>query len=237
MDHEMMESDARNVPSHAGIPGSSGGGSTPRRAWRWAGLALVLAAAIAGAAVWPRLNAARAPVLQGAVLTQPATAYDFSLPDADGHVVSLSAFRGKVVALTFLYANCPDVCPLVAEQFRAVHGQLGDTARHAAFVAISVDPAGDTPAAVRQFLRTHRVEGTLTYLRGTAAQLQPVWARYFVASDAGTAKATPLPGQVGHTSIVYVIDPHGQIRVFLPANFDSKDLLTDMRALAPRAGR
>ncbi len=233
-----MESDARDIPPRPGMPGSTGRGALSiGRRWRWIGLALVLAAAIAGAAVWPRLNAARPPALQGAVLTQPATAYDFSLPDADGHVVSFSAFRGKVVALTFLYANCPDVCPLVAEQFRAVHEQLGDTARHAAFVAISVDPAGDTPAAIRQFLRTHRVEGTLTYLRGTAAQLQPVWARYFVASDAGTAKITPLPGQVGHTSIVYVIDPQGRIRAFLPANFDSKDLLTDMRALAPPGGR
>ena len=219
-------------------------------------LALVLAA-IGGAETWHRITAAHAPALEGALLTQPVTAYDFTLPDADGREVSLSSFKGKVVVLTFLYARCPDVCPLIADQFHRIYQRLGDTARHAAFVAVSVDPVGDTPGAIRDFLKQHRVEGELTYLRGTAAQLQPVWARYFVGSDAGrptnaagagqqtpakpqaspnsqTPSTTPLPGQVGHTSIVYVIDQQGQIRLFLPANFDPKDLEGDVRALVAR---
>src|SRR5262249_15333350 len=36
----------------------------------------------------------------------------FTLQDADGHNVSLTDFRGKVVVLHFIYTNCPDVCPL-----------------------------------------------------------------------------------------------------------------------------
>jgi protein SCO1/2 len=206
-------------------------------------LALVLAA-IGGAGAWHRMTAARTPALEGAILTPPVTAYDFTLPDADGRQVSLSSFKGKVVVLTFLYAHCPDVCPLIADQFHRIREKLGDTARHAVFVAVSVDPAGDTPAAIKNFLRAHRVEGQLTYLRGTRAQLQPVWARYFVGSDAGrsktgappAARSTP-PDQIGHTSIVYVIDQEGRIRLFLPANFDSKDLETDVRALVVRGSR
>ncbi len=248
-----MQHKTHNPEGSQDLPPSLRRGAARR--WQWIVLALVCAA-IGGAEAWHRITAAHAPALEGALLTQPVTAYDFTLPDADGHQVSLSSFRGKVVALTFLYTHCPDVCPLIADQFRQVHRQLGETARHAAFVAVSVDPVGDTPGAIRNFLKQHRVEGQLTYLRGTA-QLRPVWARYFVGSDAGQPKSagpqtsanpqtsahqqapptTPLPGEVGHTSIVYVIDQQGQIRLFLPANFDPKDLESDVRALVARGPR
>lgn len=224
------------------VPGSGPSRTPPRagRTWLWVALATLLAAGFAGAAAWQRIGPARTPALEGAVLTPPAAAYDFRLPDESGRMVSLSDFRGKVVALTFLYTHCPDICPLIAEQFRTARGELGDAAAHAAFVAVSVDPTGDTPAAIREFLQTHRIEGQLTYVRGTAAQLRPVWAHYFVGSDAkdvnpqALAAATPAPDQVGHTAIVYVIDPEGKIRVFLPGNFDPKDLVTDIRTLAAR---
>lgn len=217
----------------------------------WGAAVLVV---LFGAGLWGRAKFAP-PALEGAVLTPPVRAYNFQLPDADGRTVSLAALRGKVVALTFLYARCPDYCPLVADQIKTVHAQLGDLAGRVAFVAVSVDPSGDTPAAVRAFLDAHHVTGVLTYVRGTAPQLRPVWAHYFVASDAredapqptraharGGATAGPsAAGEAGtgqgvsHTTIVYVIDPQGLVRVFLPANFDPKDLLADLRTLARTA--
>lgn len=205
------------------------------RRWWWAAAALIVILAAAG--IWARSRLAAPPALEGAVLTPPVRAYDFELPDQDGRTFSLAALRGKAVALTFLYARCPDYCPLIAEQMGTVHAQLGGLADRVAFVAVSVDPAGDTPEAVQAFLAAHHVAGVLTYLRGTRDQLRPVWAHYFVGSDAGGPStgaggaATAQP--INHTTIIYVIDPQGQVRVFLPANFDPKDLLTDLRALAP----
>jgi protein SCO1/2 len=205
----------------------------PRSWWIAAALLIILAA---GAGVWVRSRLAPPP-LEGAVLTPPVRAYDFELPDPDGRMVSLASMRGKVVALTFLYAHCPDYCPLVADQINQVHAQLGPLAGRVAFVAVSVDPAGDTPDAVRQFLDAHQVTGVLTYVRGTSAQLRPVWAHYFVASDAkeGASASDAAAHGISHTTIVYLIDPQGQVRVFLPANFDPKDLLTDVRILARSA--
>lgn len=203
-----------------------------------ANLIAAVVAAGAGVTVWTLLRRLNPPRLEGAVLTPPMPAYDFHLRDAAGRVVSLSAFRGKVVALTFLYTHCPDVCPLIADNMRVVQQNLGGVASRVAFVAISVDPRGDTPAAVREFLRVHRVEQMLTFLIGSSAELRPVWAHYYVGSDAkevnpeAAAASNPSPQQVGHTAIVYVIDPKGYIRTFLPGNFDPKDLATDFRLLA-----
>jgi protein SCO1 len=208
--------------------------------WVWIAAGILLAAAGVAAVVWARVGT---PALQGAVLTPPAPTYDFSLHDPDNHAVRLSAFRGKAVVLTFLYTHCPDVCPLTAEKLHETYRQLGGMATRVALVAVSVDPKGDTPGAVRTFLTTHHVNGELSYLTGSYAELKRVWSYYYVSSNAKEAPSKPVPGVpaspdlVDHTSIVYVIDPSGNLRVFLPGNFDPKDLATDLKIFAREPAR
>ena len=217
-----------------------------RMVWLWALAAAAVAAGTAAAAVMGRMSGA---TLQGAVVTPPMPAYDFSLHDDHNRQVRLSDFRGKAVALTFLYTHCPDACPLTAEKLRQTSQQLGDLKQRVVFVAVSVDPAGDTPEAIRGFLSAHRVEGQLSYLTGSFADLRRVWGYFLVASDAKDPGAGPRPlpaaaskpqsgpQLVGHSSIVDVIDPSGNIRVFLPGDFDPKDLSTDLRILSAEKHR
>ena len=35
----------------------------------------------------------------------------FTLTSQDGTPVALASLRGKVVAVTFIYTGCPDICP------------------------------------------------------------------------------------------------------------------------------
>ncbi len=212
--------------------------SVLRKRWGRLIFAAAFAFAIAIGALWTFVRFTAPPPLAGAELTPPTQAYDFRLTDQRGHLVALSDFRGKAVALTFLYVHCPDACPLIAELMRTTYEKLGDAAGRAAFVAVSVDPRGDTPDAVRAFLKAHHVERVLSYLHGSFAQLRPVWGHYYVGSDVqevnpeAVAASTPPPQLVGHTAVVYVIDPQGRIRAFLPGNFEPQDLVTDLRLLA-----
>lgn len=221
-------------------PNSEPAPRTGRRTlWMWILIAAVTAAGAAAAVVMARVSA---PTLQGAVVTPPMPTYDFSLRDERNRQVRLSDFRGKAVALTFLYTHCPDACPLTAQKLHQTRRQLGDLASRVAFLAVSVDPAGDTPEAVRAFLVAHQVEGELSYLTGSYADLRRVWGYFLVTSDAkdpgvnprptaSAAKSPAAPALVGHSSIVHVIDPSGNLRVFLPGNFDPKDLTADLRIL------
>ena len=70
--------------------------------------------------------AAGVPPFDGPRIVHPAVTPDFALRDQNGRFVRLSAQRGKVVVVTFLYTHCPDLCPLTAIHIDQV---LGLTAR------------------------------------------------------------------------------------------------------------
>jgi protein SCO1/2 len=144
----------------------------------------------------------------------PTMAPAFTLRDQFGKPVSLADYRGKAVLLTFLYVDCPDVCPLISAALRSTLDRLGAASGKVQVVAISVDPVGDTPKAVRTYLSARGVLHRFEYAVGTKAQLAPVWAKYHVAAQ----RDAKLKRQVGHTGIVIGIDAAGRERTYYPSN-------------------
>ena len=55
-----------------------------------------------------------------------AQAPGFELQDSEGNPVRLSDFSDKVVILHFIYANCPDVCPLHSQKIAAIQASIND---------------------------------------------------------------------------------------------------------------
>jgi len=117
------------------------------------------------------------PVAQRFVpLREPA--YDFVLRDQDGRPARLADARGKVVALTFIYANCRDLCPAEGNDVAAAMDEVGGGVE--AYI-VSVDPVGDTPQRARDWIRRRGLTGKARYLLGTRDQLRPVWIHYGIA--------------------------------------------------------
>src|SRR5438445_1980368 len=141
-----------------------------------------------------------APTLVGTQIT-PTAAPDFTLTDGiTGTPITLSAQRGKIVVLAFLYTHCPDVCPLTAERFRMAQQKLTDDEHERTlFVALSVDPRQDTPEAVQAFARDHGLSKNFVFLIGGAAQLQPVWQAYGIRIE------TDQTAFVGHSDAIYLL--------------------------------
>jgi protein SCO1 len=170
------------------------------------------------------LSACAAPKLAGTELSA-TDAPDFTLTDGvSGRAVTLSAHRGQIVALTFLYTTCPDVCPLTATRFRSAQNELGADASRVTFIAVSVDPDRDTPSAVQVFSAAHGLASNWFYLVGGRAQLAPVWAAYGIGVQAGSTA-------VAHNDAVYLIDARGKERVLLHSEDLAADLVNDLRAL------
>ena len=148
---------------------------------------------------------------------------DFRLDDQDGRPVSLSDFRGQVVALTFLYSTCEDTCPITTSQIR---GALDDLGARVPVLAVSVDPAQDTPARARRFLLEQRMTGRMAFLLGSQRELAPVWSAYGIQPQ-GRGKEV-----FDHSAYVLLIDRQGRQRIGHPVSqLRPEGLAHDLRAL------
>ena len=178
----------------------------------------------------PGTTVARKPgQLSGPLLVSPPTvAPQIVLHDQNGKLFKLSSLRGKAVFLTFVYAHCPDVCPLMMQGLAAARRSLPDPSIMK-ILAVSVDPKGDTPKVVKEFLRSRELTGKATWLLGTRAELRPVWIAYNI-----DAKSVPeTPAIIEHVSLIYGIDATGHIRVGYPASpISPKAMAHDARILA-----
>jgi protein SCO1/2 len=153
-------------------------------------------------------------------------AQDFVLRDQDGRIARLSAYRGRVAVVTFLYTTCRDSCPVMAQQIR---GALDDLGHPVPVLAVSVDPAGDTPLRARAFLTRQHLLGRMRFLLGTRAQLAPVWRSFGIQ---------PQERGRDHSAYVVLIDSHGRQRVGFPAeHLTPEGLAHDIRRLAAGASR
>jgi protein SCO1/2 len=160
----------------------------------------------------------------GAALGKPGVAPDFTLTDQEGKRVRLGDLRGKIVLLTFLYTQCPDVCPLMAENLNAALRELDPAQRgDVRVLAVSVDPRHDTPATVRGYVKVHRLLPEFRYLIGSERALTKVWEKYQVQVDPQDLDL------VDHTAYTLLIDREGRGRVLYPSDFTSDDILQDLR--------
>jgi protein SCO1/2 len=146
----------------------------------------------------------------GALLPGNVRPYEFTLTDQYGRRVSLGSLRGRVVILAFMYTASKTTAPLIAEQIRGALDELEPHTSSVSALAVSVDPAADTPAHVGAFLRATSLTGRLEYLTGGAAQLRPIWSAYHVVP----ARAGPRAYEQG--AFVVVLDRAGAERVDFP---------------------
>lgn len=188
---------------------------------------------------------------KGTAFTDERRAQDFALTDQFGMRKSLHAdFAGKVVALTFLYTECPDVCPIVANHLRDISTLLEDDSSQTAIVIVSVDPEGDTVDSALDYSDRWQMADRWTYLVGDESALEEVWKAYYIdpyvhgPSRAGTEdEAVPLPnsagggvsaileqtGRVIHSAPIYIIDAKGIMRSAFTLPLESQDVAHDIR--------
>lgn len=76
---------------------------------------------------------------------------DFRLSEADGKLVTLADYRGKVVVLFFGYTHCPQVCPTTLADLAQVMRLLGKEADRVQVLFVTLDPERDTRELLAQY--------------------------------------------------------------------------------------
>jgi protein SCO1/2 len=130
----------------------------------------------------------------------------FSLVDQDGKPVDQHVLDGKWSVVFFGYTYCPDFCPTTLTTLGKAMETLGPKAKDAQVVFITVDPARDTPAALKTYLSSRVFPKNIIGLTGTDAEIAQVAKGYKVFyQKAGTGPNYTMD----HSTALYVMDPKG----------------------------
>ena len=156
---------------------------------------------------------------------------DFALTSQDGAPVTLDGFRGRVVAISFLYTACPDICPMLTQKMADVQDALGAKfGTKITFVSITLDPEQDTPEVLKDYAEFWgaKPEGW-SFLTGSLEAVREVTRRY------GVFFSKKEDGSVEHSQLTTLVDADGQMRVqYLGARFDPEEFRRDLVSLVDK---
>jgi protein SCO1 len=166
-------------------------------------------------------------------LLEPGDAVpDTVLQDQDGQPRRLTDWRGRAVAVTFVYSRCPmpDFCPLVERQFAEVQRRVqSDTelAKSVHLIAISFDPEHDTPEVLEAHARLRGADPHIwTYLTGTPRSIEDIASRFGVSVMREDGDAATLT----HNLRTAVIDPQGRlVTIYSGSDWTAARLVEDLR--------
>jgi protein SCO1/2 len=151
------------------------------------------------------------PPLEGASMGGP-----FTLTDQNGRRVNDRDFAGRYRLIYFGYTFCPDVCPVdmqvIGAGLRRFEAQDSARAARVQPIFISVDPARDTPAVLRQFVAAFHPR--MIGLTGSEAEIAQVAREYRVFYQRGEPSGGGY--MVNHTRMAVLYGPEGQPIAIIP---------------------
>jgi len=130
---------------------------------------------------------------------------DFELIDEQGHPTRLSDYRGRVVAIDFIYTRCPlpDVCPRLSANFALLQKRFAG--RGIALLSITIDPDHDTPEVLREYaarwVADPKVWRFLTGATDTIRKVADEFGLVYFAEE----------GAITHTSSTALIGADGRL--------------------------
>jgi protein SCO1/2 len=157
---------------------------------------------------------------------------DFPLTNQNGRGVSLAAYHGKVLLMTFIYTRCPfpEFCPRVSGEFLTVYHDLQKDpalAGKVRLLSISLDPAYDTPKVLREYafsLTKKKDDAVFKQWEFAAPKVSdlPKMANYFGLSY------QEEKGVITHSLSTAVIGPDGKIfKWYHGSDWKAVDLMND----------
>jgi cytochrome oxidase Cu insertion factor (SCO1/SenC/PrrC family)/thiol-disulfide isomerase/thioredoxin len=163
-----------------------------------------------------------APFAIGTELPHPKHVPSFPLVDSHGKPFQLHDTHGKWIVLAPSMTLCGEVCPMttgVLEELKSTFAKDG-IGKQVEVVETTVDPWRDSPARLRAYQR--EFGANFTMVTGSQHEIRKFWDWFGVQyqrvpegkpADIDWWTHKPLTFDINHTDAVYLIDPHGYLRV------------------------
>lgn len=165
---------------------------------------------------------------------------DIPLTNQDGKRFTFKDYRGKTLAVTFIYRECPlaDYCIKMSRQFSDIAMQVAADPAYKdriRLLSISFDSARDTPAKLREY--------GIGYLGNPAKPDFTVW-QLAVGGESEVREIADFFGlkyevdqndktQINHSLVTAVIGPDGRVkRIFSGNRWTNEELIGELKAAA-----
>jgi protein SCO1/2 len=158
----------------------------------------------------PAADAAAAPVAPKASRNRWGANYfpNVALTTHDGKTVRLydDLLKGKSVAMTVMYTDCKDACPLETANLVQLQRLLGErVGKDIFFYSVSIDPERDTPAVLKNYAEKFGVGPGWLFLTGKPEDIS------LVVKKLGLTRSADLNARDGHSPFLVIgNEPKGQ---------------------------
>lgn len=161
---------------------------------------------------------------------------NFVLTNQDGKKFSIKDYRGKALAITFIYRECPlpEFCIKMSRYFSDMANQIAadpEAKKKIRLLSISFDPERDTPEKLKQY--------GLGYLGKDANDDFTVW-QLAVGPDKDVRAIADFFGlryetdandktQINHSLVTAVISPEGKVtRIFKGGDWTPEQVMSEL---------
>jgi protein SCO1/2 len=159
---------------------------------------------------------------------------DAALIDQTGAPVFVSSFKGRPLALTFIYTRCPipDFCPLMDRHFKAVQDAIQGTPAlsRARLLTVTLDPAFDTPAVLKPYAAMRGADPVIwSFLTGDVTEVAKFGEQFglYVEHDAASSI------NIIHNLRTVIVDPAGRVVKIHNGNaWTPAEIIADLTAAA-----
>jgi protein SCO1/2 len=169
------------------------------------------------------------PPADGTPIEPERELVDFTLPNQDGEMMSLSDLRGKPTVIYFGYTYCPDICPTTLADLVRAKRSLGELGDEVNFVMVSVDPDRDTPQVLDRYLENF--DEDFIGMSADNQTLRRIGADYGLYVQRRDIEGTSADYLIDHSAATYLVDEEGNLVMMYGYGIPAEVVEEDLRAL------
>lgn len=154
----------------------------------------------------------------------------YSLLDADSTQVDFPQdYKGDISVISFIFTNCPDVCPTITANMTNIQRELQDTSG-VNFIEISFDPERDTPSVLKKYKELYQLNEQFTMLTGDTATVNTLLEDLDIVAEKTIIDSLGHDSSnyaMRHSNTIYLMDEKGNIRAEYPAHRIPPEYVTE----------
>lgn len=161
---------------------------------------------------------------------------NYNLVNQDGEkVIFPHALKGKVSLVTYIFTNCPDICPLTTNNMRLIQERMKkEGINHVDLYSISFDPEVDTPPVLKKFAEMRDLNlSNWQFLTGDKKEIDDLIHQigvFAVKGDSTVFEDSKTIYYYIHTDRISLVDKEGKIRKNYPGSTTNIDeVINDLK--------